>query len=257
MFMKRITADDDRPPVSAAYHHSTQAAGWEFPTPKSPPQASNDVAWVSRIDRQHCLSGDAYLHAKRGLDLALVMGSMPLWLPLLAVCFGLVILESPTSPALFRQPRTGKGGLVFGMLKLRTMVPNAAALKKELAHLNELRYPDFKIKNDPRITQIGWLLRKTSLDELPQLINVLRGEMSLVGPRPTSFLRETYAPWHTERLEVTPGLTGLWQVYGRATLEFDDRLRLDILYIRCRCLTLDLRLIYQTVWSLLQRRGAY
>ena len=98
------------------------------------------------------------------------------------------------------------------MFKFRTMVPNAEALKPALAHLNERPWPDFKITNDPRITRVGRILRQTSLDELPQLINVLKGEMSLVGPRPTSFAPSTYSFWHTYRLEVTPGITGLWQI---------------------------------------------
>jgi lipopolysaccharide/colanic/teichoic acid biosynthesis glycosyltransferase len=137
------------------------------------------------------------------------------------------------------------------------MVPNAEALKKELMHLNELKYPDFKIKNDPRITRLGRILRKTSLDELPQLFNVIRGDMSLVGPRPTSFSKETYQLWHTERLDVIPGLTGLWQIYGRGSSEFDERLRLDILYIQRRSITLDIYLLFRTVSSVLRLRGAY
>jgi lipopolysaccharide/colanic/teichoic acid biosynthesis glycosyltransferase len=109
------------------------------------------------------------------------------------------------------------------MYKFRSMVTNAEEQKIELAHLNELQWPDFKITNDPRITKIGAFLRKTSLDELPQIINVLAGEMSLVGPRPTSFSAETYALWHTERLDVLPGVTGLWQLLGRGKSEFDQQ----------------------------------
>jgi lipopolysaccharide/colanic/teichoic acid biosynthesis glycosyltransferase len=136
------------------------------------------------------------------------------------------------------------------------MVPNAEALKEKYAHLNELQWPDFKITNDPRITKVGKILRKTSLDELPQLINVLKGEMSLVGPRPTSFGAETYKLWHTERLDVMPGLTGLWQIIGRASLEFDDRLRLDIAYIDRRCLWLDILILFKTITAVFKQRGA-
>jgi lipopolysaccharide/colanic/teichoic acid biosynthesis glycosyltransferase len=124
-------------------------------------------------------------------------------------------------------------------------------------HLNELQWPDFKITNDPRITPIGKFLRKTSLDELPQLINVLRGEMSLVGPRPTSFGAETYQLWHTSRLDVIPGITGLWQIFGRARLEFDDRLRLDIAYIERASLWLDIQILFLTVVAAFQQRGAH
>ena len=143
------------------------------------------------------------------------------------------------------------------MYKFRTMVPNAEALKQQLMHLNELQWPDFKITNDPRITRIGRFLRKTSLDEVPQIINVLTGEMSLVGPRPTSFSAQTYKLWHTERLDVLPGLTGLWQVLGRASTEFDERLRLDIAYIEKRCLWLDFQILLRTVTAVVGQKGAH
>jgi lipopolysaccharide/colanic/teichoic acid biosynthesis glycosyltransferase len=143
------------------------------------------------------------------------------------------------------------------MYKFRSMVPDAEALKEKYAHLNELQWPDFKITNDPRITKVGKVLRKTSLDELPQLINVLKGEMSLVGPRPTSFGAETYKLWHTERLDVMPGLTGLWQIIGRAQLEFDDRLRLDIAYIERRSLWMDISILFHTVFAVFKGRGAH
>jgi lipopolysaccharide/colanic/teichoic acid biosynthesis glycosyltransferase len=136
------------------------------------------------------------------------------------------------------------------------MVPNAEELKSKYAHLNELQWPDFKITDDPRITPIGKFLRKTSLDELPQILNVLKGDMSLVGPRPTSFGAETYKLWHTSRLDVTPGISGLWQVFGRARLEFDDRLRLDIAYIERASLWLDIQILVLTALAVFQQRGA-
>ena len=129
-------------------------------------------------------------------------------------------------------------------------------MKAQLSHLNELQWPDFKITNDPRITRIGRILRKTSLDELPQLLNVLKGEMSLVGPRPTSFSAETYQLWQTERLDVVPGLTGLWQIVGRGSTEFDERLRLDIAYIERRCLMLDIEILIRTITAVFEQRGA-
>jgi lipopolysaccharide/colanic/teichoic acid biosynthesis glycosyltransferase len=143
------------------------------------------------------------------------------------------------------------------MYKFRSMVPNAEELKKELAHLNELKWPDFKITNDPRVTRIGNILRRTSLDELPQLLNVIKGDMSLVGPRPTSFAPDTYDLWQTVRLEVVPGLTGLWQIIGRGETEFYERLRLDIMYIKHRSLWLDIEILFRTVLAVIAQRGAY
>jgi lipopolysaccharide/colanic/teichoic acid biosynthesis glycosyltransferase len=180
---------------------------------------------------------------------------LPVALPVLALCILAIRLDSP-GPALFVQPRTGKYGRRFGMFKLRTMVKNAAELKAKYMHLNEHTYPDFKITNDPRMTRVGRILRKTSLDELPQLLNVLKGDMTLVGPRPTSFGAETYRLWHTARLEVKPGLTGLWQVSGRSDLDFDDRLRLDVAYIRHRCLWLDVQILLRTATAVISTRGA-
>ncbi|MGB0387279.1 MAG: sugar transferase [Ardenticatenaceae bacterium] len=213
--------------------------------------------WLDQFNPQtRLLRGKAYLITKRMMDLVLVMLSAPLFLPIGLLCALLIKLESPTGPAIFVQYRTGKGGRLFPMLKFRTMVPNAQELKKELMHLNELQWPDFKITNDPRITRVGRFLRKTSLDELPQLINVWRGDMSLVGPRPTSFKADTYLLWQTERLDVQPGITGLWQLLGRATTEFDERLRLDIAYIENRCLWLDIYILFRTVGAVLEQRGA-
>ena len=197
-----------------------------------------------------------YRLAKRALDITLCLMAMPFLLPIIGLCALLIWLEDP-GPIVFSQLRTGKGGARFKIFKLRTMVKNAEELKQKYAHLNELTWPDFKITNDPRITKVGNILRKTSLDELPQILNVLQGEMSLVGPRPTSFSAKTYDLWHTERLDVTPGLTGLWQVLGRASTEFDERLRLDIAYIERRCLWLDVQLLFRTVTAVIEQRGAH
>jgi len=142
------------------------------------------------------------------------------------------------------------------MFKLRTMVRNAEALKAQLLHLNSLTYPDFKIANDPRITTVGRWLRRTSLDELPQILNIIRGDMTMVGPRPTSFSAATYNLWHTARLKATPGITGLWQISGRSELNFDDRLRLDIAYLRNQSLWLDLRILFRTFGAVFNGKGA-
>lgn len=191
---------------------------------------------------------------KRALDLGLTILALPIVVPL-GVVLGIVIWIDSPGPVLFTQPRAGQHGRTFRLYKLRTMVPNAAELKASLAHLNVLPPPDFKIPNDPRITRVGRFLRRTSLDELPQLINVLRGEMSLVGPRPTSFLVDTYSSWHTERLDVRPGLTGRWQIELRGNSTFDERLRLDIAYVRSMSPLNDLKLIVQTFTEILRRSG--
>ena len=214
--------------------------------------------WIRKFDpHKRILTGRAYLLAKRIMDLVLVVITLPLWLPLNGVIALIIRLTSPGAPVVFKQLRTGKGGRRFYMYKFRTMVPNAEELKAKYAHLNELQWPDFKITNDPRITPVGKFLRKTSLDEIPQLFNVLKGEMSLVGPRPTSFGAETYKLWHTSRLDVMPGLTGLWQIIGRAQLEFDDRLRLDIAYMERASLWLDINILFRTVIAVFQSRGAH
>jgi len=194
---------------------------------------------------------------KRLFDLGAVLAAAPLWAPLAALCAAAIKLSDPGAPVLFRQERTGRGGRRFQMLKFRTMVPDAEERKAELAHLNQLAWPDFKIPEDPRVTWLGRILRKASLDELPQLFNVLRGEMSLVGPRPTSFAPETYEAWHTARLDVPPGVTGLWQIEGRTSTEFDERLRLDIEYVRHQGFLYDLGILLRTVPVVLTARGGH
>ncbi len=214
--------------------------------------------WIKKFDpNKRILQGRAYLVAKRIMDLFLVLLTLPLWLPLNGIVALLIHFTSPGAPVMFRQLRTGKGGRRFYMYKFRTMVPEAEELKEKYAHLNELQWPDFKITNDPRITPVGKFLRKTSLDEIPQFFNVLKGEMSLVGPRPTSFGPETYELWHTSRLDAMPGLTGLWQIMGRAQLEFDDRLRLDIAYMERASLWLDINIILRTLIAVFDSRGAH
>ena len=209
---------------------------------------------ISRPARR--VTGEGYRIAKRALDVAICLLLLPFVLVALSLLGICIWLESP-GPILFSQRRTGKGGRRFRMYKLRTMQVNAEQLKQELEHLNELTFPDFKISNDPRMTRSGRLLRKTSLDELPQIFNVLKGDMSLVGPRPTSFAAQTYSLWQTERLEVLPGITGLWQVNGRSDLDFDERARLDIQYIENRSYWLDVLILLRTPLAVFVGRGAY
>lgn len=214
--------------------------------------------WVQEINPDtHILKGKNYRAVKRAMDLVLAICIIPFALPLLIICATAIKLESFDAPVIYSQLRTGRGGKLFRMYKFRTMVPNADQLKEKFAHLNELEWPDFKIKDDPRITHVGKLLRMTSLDELPQLFNILIGNMSIVGPRPTSFGPERYDIWHTERFDVLPGVTGLWQVIGRGETDFDDKLRLDIIYTKKQCLKLDLIILLKTIPVIFLGKGSY
>ena len=193
-----------------------------------------------------------YKIAKRVLDMTLCLLMVPGVFALMAIC-SLAILLDDGRPIFFARPRTGKGGRRFVMYKFRTMSTNAEELKKKFAHLNHHSGPDFKIRDDPRVTSVGKFLRKVSLDEIPQIINVLKGEMSLVGPRPTSFKVDNYSLWHTERLEVLPGITGLSQIRGRGEVDFDERVRNDIEYIENQGFWLDVKILFltfKTVFSL-------
>ena len=193
-----------------------------------------------------------YLPIKRMMDLALSIISLPIVLPVLLLASIAIRLDTP-GPAFFIQERIGQHGRHFRLYKLRTMVANAEELK---ASVLDSRTVHFKTLADPRITRVGRFLRKTSLDELPQLFNVIRGEMSLVGPRPTSLNLATYEPWHERRLDVRPGVTGLWQVRGRNAMTFDERVELDLEYIDHLSLANDLKLLGQTVLVVVKGKGA-
>ncbi|MDU2828479.1 MAG: sugar transferase, partial [Clostridium perfringens] len=159
--------------------------------------------------------------------------------------------EDSKGSVLFSQKRVGQYGKEFNMYKFRSMVSNAEELKAKLMEQNEMSGPMFKMKHDPRITKVGKFIRKTSIDELPQLINILKGEMSLVGPRP-SLPKEVakFEPWMLERLEVKPGLTCYWQVMGRNDIDFEDWMKLDIKYVHDRNFWLDIKLIFKTFFVL-------
>lgn len=196
-----------------------------------------------------------YRISKRWFDFTLSLAVLPIALPVMAVIVVAVKMDSP-GPGIFFQERTGLNGRRFRMIKFRSMVEDAEALKVDYQHLNELTWPDFKMTHDPRMTKVGRILRKTSLDELPQLINILLGDMSFVGPRPTSFKADTYQLWQTERLEVRPGLTGLWQVSGRSNVDFIERVEMDIEYIERQSWYLDLKILWLTVAAVLHGSGA-
>lgn len=196
------------------------------------------------------------MYAKRAFDIVLSSIALLLCLPVLAVVAVLIKLDSP-GPVLFRQQRVGRNGSPFNMIKLRTMCVDAEKRLDELSDLNEVNGPMFKIKADPRITRMGRTLRRLSIDEIPQFWNVLRGEMSLVGPRPA--LEHEVAEWDPElrkRLEVPPGLSGLWQVSGRSDTTFEQYRRLDLYYVDNWSLAHDLKVIAKTVWVVLAGKGA-
>jgi lipopolysaccharide/colanic/teichoic acid biosynthesis glycosyltransferase len=197
----------------------------------------------------------AYAVAKAGLDALLAACALLLLAPLLAVVALSVWLDDPGAPVLFRQRRCGLGGRPFELLKFRTMVREADALKEALRERSVVAWPDFRLPNDPRVTAVGRFLRRSSLDELPQLVNVVRGEMSLVGPRPTSFDASTYELWQTGRLDFRPGITGPWQVYGRNRMDFTERCRLEISFFRRRSLARELWLLVRTIPCVLRRTG--
>ncbi len=164
--------------------------------------------------------------------------------------------DSP-GPVLFCQERVGWRGRRFRMFKFRTMVSDAESRMPGLMNRNEAAGPYFKIRRDPRITRAGAFLRRWSLDELPQLLNVLRGEMSLVGPRPLLPQAGRFGGWHGRRLEVRPGMTGLWQIRGRSDLPLDQAVALDLSYIDRWSPGLDLRILTETLPAVLRGRGAY
>ncbi len=195
------------------------------------------------------------LWLKRALDLVGAGAALILLAPVLALLAILVMLDSP-GPALYAAPRAGRKGRPFRCYKFRTMVKDADALKEQLRGRNQRRGPFFKITDDPRITRIGRLLRRYSLDELPQLLNVLKGEMSLVGPRPHPLDDfSAYGIEHLPRLDVTPGITGLWQVTARRNPSFQAGMNLDIEYIHRWSLGMDLKILLRTVGAVLRGGG--
>lgn len=193
---------------------------------------------------------------RRGIDLLVVALVAPVVLPLVLGLTLAVKLDSP-GPAFWAHARVGHGGRRFKLLKLRTMVEDAEERKRELLHLNLLTWPDFKLANDPRVTRVGKWLRRVSLDELPQLWNVVRGEMTLVGPRACSIDVSNYELWQAERLEVTPGIVGRWQAEGRDRADFEDRCRMDIRQARNRSLASDIDVTVRTLKSVLSKREDY
>ncbi|GAY76215.1 undecaprenyl-phosphate galactosephosphotransferase [Sporolactobacillus inulinus] len=199
-----------------------------------------------------------YLIAKRAMDLIGALIGIIVLSPLFLIVALLIKLEDRKGSVIFKQLRVGKDGKLFYIYKFRSMVTNAEKLLDKLLDKNETTGAMFKMKNDPRVTRIGHFIRRTSIDELPQLFNVLKGNMSLVGPRPP-LPREVkkYSNYDKQRLLVTPGCTGLWQVNGRSNVGFNTMVKLDLDYIQGRSVLLDVKIIFRTVALLLGSKNAY
>jgi lipopolysaccharide/colanic/teichoic acid biosynthesis glycosyltransferase len=217
-----------------------------------PFQESQDI---TEIDMQKSVF---YLFFKRTFDILGAMFGLVIFSPIFLVIAFFIKLESKRGPIFFKQERVGKNGKVFYMYKFRSMVPDAEERLQELLQYNEISGAMFKIKNDPRLLKIGKFIRKTSLDEFPQLWNVIRGEMSLVGPRPPlpSEVKQ-YTNYEKLRLMVIPGCTGLWQIRGRNDLNFHQMVELDLEYIKNRNLLFDMLIILNTFKVLIGSNGAY
>lgn len=200
------------------------------------------------------LTNPLELIIKRVFDIVSAMAVLILFAPVMLI-LGVIIKLDSQGPVIFSQLRMGKDGREFKMRKLRTMVVNAEEIKHQLT--NEVDGPMFKVSRDPRVTRIGRFLRKWSIDELPQIVNVLRGEMSLVGPRPLADAEmRKNEHWRTTRLSVKPGLTGLWQIRGRGSRRFGDWVKYDTEYVRNFSLLLDMKILFLTIGAVLGRRGA-
>jgi exopolysaccharide biosynthesis polyprenyl glycosylphosphotransferase len=194
---------------------------------------------------------------KRVVDLSIGSVILVLLLPIIPVIAIMIKLDTP-GPVFFKQDRVGRLGRVFKFYKFRSMYREAETRKSEIEKLNEQDGPVFKIRSDPRVTSVGSFLRRSSLDEIPQILNVLKGDMSLVGPRPQMPSEVAqYEPWHRKRLEVKPGITCLWQISGRSHISFDEWMRLDVEYLKQRSIATDLSIILKTIPAVIARKGAY
>lgn len=208
----------------------------------------NSLRKLREDERIQPKEGPIYLFFKRAMDIIGSLCGIILLSPLLIIVALAIKIEDPKGSIFFSQQRCGKDNKLFPMYKFRSMVSNAEELLEELMEHNEMDGPVFKIKDDPRITRVGKFIRKTSIDELPQLFNILIGHMSIVGPRP-AIPHEVaeYSHYHKQRLLVKPGLTCIWQVSGRNSIGFDEWMEMDLEYIEKRNLWMDIKLIFKTV----------
>ena len=243
---------DHLPPTICTVY--SYAGGEEIPEESATPAGDSPGRAVAALDALFVQGLPVW---KRGLDVVGTVLGLIVLLPLF-LTIALAIKLTSRGPVFFRQMRSGRGGKPFLIYKFRTMRVDAEERKQELLALNEQDGPAFKIRNDPRVTALGRFLRITSLDELPQLWNVLRGDMSLVGPRPLPCAEaRACVSWQRQRLDVTPGLTCIWQVRGRSRVAFADWVRMDVEYIRKRSLWQDVKLLLLTVPAVIFRRGAH
>ncbi|MFR5266946.1 sugar transferase [Clostridium sp.] len=212
----------------------------------------------NKSERKKKTKSTFYEKGKRFIDIVGSTTGIVILSPILLVIAIAIKIEDPKGKIFFSQRRIGLNGVEFEMYKLRSMVHNAEELKKQLIEQNEMSGPMFKMKDDPRITKVGKFIRKTSIDELPQLFNVFKGEMSLVGPRP-SLPHEVkeFEPWMLRRHEVKPGITCYWQVGGRSSIDFEEWMKLDIKYVDDRNFWLDMKLIFKTFFVLFGDESAY
>ncbi|MEE4275373.1 MAG: sugar transferase [Thermoleophilia bacterium] len=217
----------------------------------------DDIEGIPLLDVGHVELSRFNMAVKRAFDIVAGGAGMLLALPVFAVIAVLIKLDSP-GPVFFRQERMGRGGRTFQMYKFRSMADGADKHRHDLDAHNEYSGPMFKMKEDPRITRLGAWLRRLSIDEAPQIFNVVKGDMSLVGPRPL-WVEEAKQcrGWTQKRLDITPGITGLWQVTGRSDIPFDEMVKLDYLYVTGWSLGWDVKLLLQTVPAVLGMRGAY
>ena len=255
-------AHDDRRGDSPQARPNLPGGNGDTGAPHPPPgretlDPTRPAARESLPERLQALLAEPIPRWKRVMDVTGAATAIVLLSPVIALTALAVRLTSP-GPVLFTQPRVGKDGRVFTFWKFRTMTAGAAARKPDLLDQNEQTWPVFKMRRDPRVTLLGRLLRRTSLDELPQLWNVLKGEMSLVGPRPPTLDEvHDYERWHLRRLELTPGLTCIWQVSGRSLIGFADWVRMDLQYAERRSVLVDLMLLARTIPAVLSGRGAH
>ena len=218
---------------------------------------AEDFGGVPMINLREPALNDVQRLVKRLFDLAVGSVMLIFWLPLLAVVALVVKLDSP-GPIFFRQERVGENGRIFRMIKFRTMIPGAEKMQREISELNEDGKIIFKHPDDPRVTRVGRFLRRTSLDEMPQLFNVLKGDMSLVGPRPElPWLLDQYEIWQRKRFAVPQGMTGWWQVNGRSDKPMHLNTEDDIYYVQNYSLWMDIYIILKTPWVVLRGKGAY
>jgi exopolysaccharide biosynthesis polyprenyl glycosylphosphotransferase len=227
--------------------------------PRSAARVKVDLPPPATVGAGSLVAEDTFYkrHGKRAIDVLGSVVGLILFLPFLPIVALAIKLTSP-GPVLYRSIRLGRGGRPFVFYKFRSMVDGAHESRNFIQHLNEAEGPVFKIANDPRVTRVGRFMRRTSIDELPQLLNVLRGDMSLVGPRPPIPEEvEKYEPWQKRRLDVKPGITCLWQISGRSKLGFNEWMRLDIQYIQHQSFLLDQKILLRTLPAVISRDGAY